>query len=474
MCAGKPFALFVVLGAAAFAVVDLPARAETINIPSAAGGWETRIILPGGIVGTYVGQAQNVCLRASPPVPANCPINATPPGPATEYGYSLSGWSANLSGLPDPKWIWAPGITGNSRPAEDQSYSFKSTFLLCGAPMDGEVWLSADNRADVYVNGTKVLSNANNAVLDHYQVPAALLRRIPGYNEIEIKATNDPNPPMCGQGTSNTNGPYSCNPAGVVFNGRFEDALNPWPTCTATMPAMPSGQMIYHVGESEDLGICPAGWTGRIYHTCACSFDATGTVIGTWGMPVNTCAPPPPPPPRRKVCLNFDALPAAVFGHSAGQVPGDHAFTDQGVSVSVEVLPTPASSLFEDVRSDPLHVGAGAGQSVRFQNASLRFDLSGLGFTPATLSFEFDYKGGDYSFATDSSPSPSLAASKILDRPVPSSLPGIGASAVSIAQVPTVTGGTLQAGTMTLSGGSPRWFEIGGQELWIDDLCISE
>ncbi|MFO1143063.1 MAG: hypothetical protein U1E59_11820 [Amaricoccus sp.] len=448
-------------------------RAEIVNIPSGA-GWETRrdpTPPPAPpTLGAFLGPAQNVCLDAGGPTPANCPLAAIPAGPATDFGYTLGGWGADLTPLlpTDPKWIWAPGITATSKPAEDQHYSFRSTFLLCGQPMDSEAWLSADNRAELLINGTPVLSNADNSVLRHALIPAALLHRIPGYNTIEIRAGNDANPPNCGTvQPGNTDGPYSCNPAGVVFNGRFVDALNPWPTCTATMPP---ATMIYRVGESEDIGVCPVGWTGRIFQTCLCSFDATGTVVGNWAPPVNTCAPPPP---ARRVCLDFDTIPATDFGAIAGQSPGDPAFSDQRVAVTVETLATPAPSAFGDVHVRPA-AGVGSGNATRFRNASFRFDLSGLPFTPASLSFVFDYRGGFYSFATDTSPHPVTTADKILDRPVPSPLPPIGASSVSIAQVPSVSGGTHQAGTMTLSGGAPRWLEIGGQELWIDHLCASE
>lgn len=464
MYTGRTFAFLVALAAGLITTVCPLARAETINIPSNA-GWEVWTNPPAPATGTYVGVAQNVCLDGF--TPTNCPTLATPPAPATVYGYTFGGWAANLSALPNPHWMWAPGVNGATRPAEGQSYTFKSTFSLCGPPMDSDVWVSADNRADVYVNGTRVLGNADNAVLDHAMVPAALLRRIPGYNTIEIKATNDANPPNCGMGAANTNGAYSCNPAGVVFNGAFEDALNPWPRCTA---AMPPGTMTYHVGESEDIGACPAGWTGRIYHTCICSFDAVGTVIGDWAMPVNTCTPPLPP---TSVCLDFDGLAAGtVYGSSVGQAPGDLAFTNQGVRVTVEA--PLFSSFFGDVVIDNVSAGIGANQSIRFRNAGLRFDLASLGFTPARISFDYNYKGGEYSLESDSSVTPVTSLSKLLLQVPPSPLPNVGASTVTITPLPPGGSGSITRGTLTLGGGSPRWLEIGGQELWIDNLCMFE
>lgn len=453
----QAFGMLVTLGGL-IAVGSHAVRAETINIPSNA-GWEVWTNPPAPAVSTFLGPSQNVCLDAN--TPANC---STANPPATIYGYTQGGWEAMLPAVPNPHWMWAPGVTGPSRPAEDQSYVFKSTFFLCGPPQDSKVWLSADDRADVYVNGNLVLSNSDQSKLDNKVVSAALLRSIPGHNTIEIRATNGQNPNSCGQGTANTNGAYSCNPAGVVFNGTFEDALTPWPRCSATMPP---GTTTYHVGQSEDLGTCPVGWTGRIYHTCICSFNATGTVVGDWAMPVNTCTPPPA---KRSICLDFDgSFPNGVYGSAAGQPPGTQAFANSGVSVTVEALPT---GLFDSVLVENYVVGAGARQSLRFRGAGLRFDFGGLGFTPAKLSFEFDYKGGEYSFKTDSSVSHLTQASRLLSKTPPSPLPTIGNSVVSVSPLPS--GASSNVGTMTLVGGSPRWLEIGGVELWIDNLCISE
>ena len=54
----------------------------------------------------FIGKAQRVCLNAGAPIP--CPSGAT------LYGFPGPGWTANLSAIPDAKWIWAPGVTGAS------------------------------------------------------------------------------------------------------------------------------------------------------------------------------------------------------------------------------------------------------------------------------------------------------------------------------------------------------------------------
>ena len=68
-----------------------------------------------------IGHAQAVCLDAT--TPANCPAGAT------LYDHPGGGWSADLSSIPNALWIWAPGITKDTHPAELAQY-FEATGLI--------------------------------------------------------------------------------------------------------------------------------------------------------------------------------------------------------------------------------------------------------------------------------------------------------------------------------------------------------
>jgi len=156
--------------------------------------------------------AQNVCLNAL--APTNCPAGATLYG----YGGAGAGWGTNLSTIPGATWIWAIGITGATSPAYPAEYNFSKTFNLPGAPISGSIGISADDFAQVFVNGTSVgtigsisdpaLAGPSSSTLTTFDISSFLVL---GDNVIRVRALNGNF--GCGAGA------YNCNPAGVVFGG---------------------------------------------------------------------------------------------------------------------------------------------------------------------------------------------------------------------------------------------------------------
>src|SRR2546425_2715935 len=94
---------------------------------------------------TSLGFAQFVCLTAS--IPSSCPAGAT------IYGHSTGGWTADLSSTPAAHWIWAPNINGTTTPAEFNQFFFSKTFQLNGTKAFGLISISADDLAEVHING---------------------------------------------------------------------------------------------------------------------------------------------------------------------------------------------------------------------------------------------------------------------------------------------------------------------------------
>jgi hypothetical protein len=167
---------------------------------------------------TWLPASQNVCLNASSPNP--CPAGAT------QYGYTGSGWGANLSTIPGATWIWSAGITGATVPAFPAEFTFSKTFSTAGLPISGSLSIAADDFAAILVNGLLVgtigsrtdaaLAGAASSSLHTFDIGPFL---VPGTNLITIEGANGNF--GCGSG------PYSCNPAGVVFGGTLSFQADP-------------------------------------------------------------------------------------------------------------------------------------------------------------------------------------------------------------------------------------------------------
>src|SRR5262249_24241813 len=212
--------------------------------------------------------------------PTNCLMGVTPA--PTVYGYPLSGWNANITGLPPTaRWMWAPNVTGASSPAQSQAFTFqKDDVYVCNPPQDATISIAADNSAEVSVNGMPPVSGSTST--DHsrfttFTIPAASIYGssvtppMPRANTVTIKASNGLNPSNCASDQ------YSCNPAGVIFWASFKFAGDP--KCSAWKSGGPTGG--YGMGEKEKLSDCPSGQIGSISHTCVC---------GGWLPAENTCA----------------------------------------------------------------------------------------------------------------------------------------------------------------------------------------
>jgi hypothetical protein len=218
--------LFIVLSITVLVtVLAVPAGASagnsgTVNFTSGP-DWQVFTKDPGhaangrGLGLGFLGSAQNVCLNAFSPSP--CPDGAL------LYGWPGDGWFADLSAIPGAAWVWAPGVTDSTRPAELATYYFSKSFVLRGPPRVGTIHLSADDFAEVRVNGVAAgtvgsiadigLSSLAQNELTVFDI-SSLLK--PGRNVITVKGQNGPLsfPPFCDATCT-----YGQNPAGVVFGG---------------------------------------------------------------------------------------------------------------------------------------------------------------------------------------------------------------------------------------------------------------
>ncbi len=158
--------------------------------------------------GQAVGPAMFVCLNAA--VPDNCPAGAT------FWDWPILTYYADYPQIPEAHWIWGPGNTAAS-PSNLAAYTFTRAFTLNGIPLAGTVYMTADDRVEVRVNG--VLAGTAGSIQVANTWPLATIDilplLVPGQNTIAFTAQNGPT--SFGRGLDN----YSNNPAGVVFGGRI-------------------------------------------------------------------------------------------------------------------------------------------------------------------------------------------------------------------------------------------------------------
>ncbi len=168
--------------------------------------------IPGAV---FLGKAQPVCLNAT--TPAGCPAGAVLYGdPAT------IAWTADLSTIPGAVWVWAPGVTGATTPADLAQVFLTKTITLPAIPLSASISVAADDFAEVVVNGVPVgatgsvtdpaLAAAASSTLTTFDITSRLLV---GDNRIVIQGINGPASFACGLGPCS----YQQNPAGVVFGG---------------------------------------------------------------------------------------------------------------------------------------------------------------------------------------------------------------------------------------------------------------
>jgi len=162
---------------------------------------------------TPLGFAQFVCLTAS--IPSSCPAGAT------IYGHSTGGWTSDISSIPGAHWIWAPNVNGTTTPAEYNQFYFSKTFQLNGTKPIGLISISADDFAEVRVNGHvvgSIGSVSDYSIATQAQASLTSFSLTPflktGTNILTVRAENGPFGTCC---PSN----YAGNPAGVVFGGFF-------------------------------------------------------------------------------------------------------------------------------------------------------------------------------------------------------------------------------------------------------------
>jgi len=160
----------------------------------------------------YLGKAQRVCANAAST--ADCPSGAV------YYNFGGPGWAGRVDACDGKaQWVWAPGVTGASAPAELAQFYFVKHVSLTRRAASAQLHLAVDDQAEVIVNGVSmgtVGSTTDFGVAWASQLKPSSIdianALVTGSNTITVRAAN-------GSGTFSdcTNCTYAQNPAGVVF-----------------------------------------------------------------------------------------------------------------------------------------------------------------------------------------------------------------------------------------------------------------
>ncbi len=166
-----------------------------------------------------------------------------------------------------------------------------------------------------------------------------------------------------------------------------------------------------------------------------------------------------------QTCIDFQSLTLGTqFGAPSGNTPGQVVFSENGIPVSVENFDfVSGGGTFNFSQVDTAFSGFGAGQTMQTNNINLFFGFSALSFVPNLVSFEFADLGGDENISVNGQPN--------------------FAGQLTVAPSTIATGVTLSISTTSIQGGirgtavlrgQVNSLLIGGQELWVDNICVQD
>ena len=157
-----------------------------------------------------VGKAQRVGRASTNP----------PPG-TTLFDAGGEGWAADLSSVPEACWIWAPGVTGGTAPANLATFQFTKRLSLDAVPESATIWVAADDYAEIFINERLVgaIGSTDDSVRAHeaqsslhgFDMKPCLIH---GANTIRILVRNGPE-----SFSGVPEADYARNPAGLVVGG---------------------------------------------------------------------------------------------------------------------------------------------------------------------------------------------------------------------------------------------------------------
>ena len=171
------------------------------------------------------------------------------------------------------------------------------------------------------------------------------------------------------------------------------------------------------------------------------------------------------PAQAQPACVTFEPPLAlgTTYGAPVGQTPGTLAFVSNGIPVRLynfRLITGPF--IFNRAYIDNAPYPFSAGQSIRSNNINLLFDFTSLPFPVSRVRLSYLDLGGYENLSVNGS---AFHVGEL--TAAPATLGGVSVS-VSSAPLPPPFGG--KTGMVVLKGGV-KSLMIGGQELWLDQVC---
>jgi len=165
-----------------------------------------------------------------------------------------------------------------------------------------------------------------------------------------------------------------------------------------------------------------------------------------------------------QACVDFQSLAIGTQYGAPGDSPGDVVFTENNIPVSVENFDwVGGGTAFVFCRVDTFTAAFPLTKIAWTNNINLKFDMSGLAFTPNHVSFKFADLGGEENISVNGQP---IFAGELTAAPV-TIAPGV---TFSVATTPIPAG---KLGVVILRGPVTSLL-VGGQEFFLDDICARD
>ncbi|HPF36777.1 MAG TPA: FlgD immunoglobulin-like domain containing protein [Candidatus Krumholzibacteria bacterium] len=151
-----------------------------------------------------------------------------------------------------------------------------------------------------------------------------------------------------------------------------------------------------------------------------------------------------------------------AWGSPYGDAPGDWMFTEDGIPVHIDQYQSVTGGFFFNFcEVTPALAGFGSGNAMNLNNVSNVYHIGATGYVTTEVTFEFLDLGGQENLQVNAAPRyvGELAAA-----------PAAIAPGVTFSVITTPVPGGIR-GKVTLTGDVQRLL-VGGQEFWIDELCV--